>query len=105
MDLAINIGDYFDSPFGQEKTLGDLVSTFLNVAFVGAGVLILFLIVFAGFQMVAGAGQNKPENAEKAKQAMTGAAIGFVVIFVAYWIIRIIELVAGVNFITEPAIF
>lgn len=84
------------------KGLGDLVSLFLKASFAIAGLLVLFFIVFAGFQMIVGAGQNNPEAAKKGKEAATAAVVGFVIIFVAYWIIRIIELITGQPFITQP---
>ena len=52
--------------------------------------------------MIAGAGQDNPERAAKGKQAATSALIGFIIIFAAYWIIRLIEIITGVAFITAP---
>ena len=97
---GVNIGEQFGSPFGQSKTLVDLVSLVLSSAFVLSGLLVLFLFIFAGFQIVTGAGQNNPEATAKGKKAATSAAIGFAVIFMAYWIIRIIEFITGETFIT-----
>lgn len=82
------------------KTLGDLISLILKFSFVIAGVLILVMFLIAGFQIVMGAGQNNPDSAKKGKQAATTAAIGFVIVFVAYWIVRLIEIITKVNFIT-----
>ena len=33
------------------------------------------------------------------------ALIGFIIIFGTYWMIRVIELIIGVNFVTEPGGF
>lgn len=104
--LAIDIGKTFGSPFGgnlteEGKSLGDLVSLGLRVAFVVAGIFILFALIYAGFKMVQGAGSSDQQAAQKSKQAATSAAIGFVVVFTAYWIIRIIEAITGLNFITN----
>ena len=52
--------------------------------------------------MIASAGSSNPEGAEKAKKAATSALVGFVVIFVAYWIIRVIEEITGIKFVTQP---
>lgn len=98
----IDISNNFNSPFGKEKTVGDLVSLFLNGAFVIAGILVLVLFLVGGFSIIAGAGNENPEAAQKGKNAITGAIAGFVIIFAAYWIIRIIEIMTGSNFITEP---
>lgn len=102
--LALDIGPTFNSPFGQTKTIGDLVSTLIRSGMAVSGVIILFFLVFGGISMIAGAGSNNPEQAAKGKQAVTAAAIGFVIVFVAYWIVRIIEVVTGTPFITSPGL-
>ena len=89
---------------GTPQTTGSLITTILNTAFVGAGVIILFMFVYAGIQMIQSAGSGKSDSAEKAKQAATYAAIGFAIIFVAYWLIRLIEVITGSNFVTNPVL-
>ena len=101
---TVFIGTNFDSPFGQTKSLGDLVSLILEGSFAIAGVLLLFLIIFAGFSMIAGAGSNNPEQSAKGKKAATAAVIGFAIVFGAYLIIQLIELLLGSNPITQPGI-
>lgn len=98
----VPIGESFKSPFGQSLSLGNLISLVLSASFALAGLLVLFLLIFAGFQIVTSAGQDNPEAAAKGKQAATAAVLGFVLIFVAYWIVRIIELITGISFITAP---
>jgi hypothetical protein len=95
--LVFNIGDAFNSPFGKSQGLADLVSIILSNALVLAGVILFFLLIFGGFSMIIGAGQNNPEAAAKGKQAATTAVIGFIIIFAAYWIIQIIENITGLN--------
>jgi hypothetical protein len=102
--LAVDIGTQFKSPFGQESNIGSLVTLLLGSAFAVAGIILIFTFLKAGYSIIAGAGKDKPEELEKAKQSLTSALIGFGIIFVAYWIIRIIELVTGLTFITNPGI-
>lgn len=102
---VVNIGTEFGSPFTGEvggKGLGDLVSLLLRGAFVVSGIIVLFFFIMAGINIIAGAGQNNPEAVKKGKETATAAALGFVVIFVAYWIVRFIEVVTKSNFITAP---
>lgn len=98
----VDIGNVFNSPFSVSggKTIGDLVSLIINISFVLGGILVLFFIIFAGFNIIAGAGQNNPEAAKRGQQAATAAVIGFAIIFVAYWIVRIIEIITGYSFLT-----
>ncbi len=106
----IKIDEAFKSPWGlrpapggtETGSIGILVSLFLNVSFAISGVIILFMLIYAGFKTVQGAGSGDPKSAEQAKQAATSAAIGFVIIFSAFWIIRLIELITGETFITNP---
>ena len=101
---AVNIGDYFESPFGKSRSVGDLVSLILQIAFVIAGLMVIFLIIFAGYAMLLGAGNSDPQQTAKSRQAATAAVIGFIVIFVAYWIVRLIEEIIGQQFITNLTI-
>ncbi len=99
--LAVNIGDAFNSPFGRGGVgVGSLVSTLVSNAFVLAGIILLFMLVFGGIGILSGAGSNDPERAAKGKQAATSAVIGFIIIFASYWIIQIIEQVTGVGILS-----
>ena len=49
--------------------------------------------------MIAGAGKSDPQSVEKGKKAATSALIGFVVVFSAYWIVKLIETITGLNLI------
>lgn len=99
--LSFNLGDVF---FGDsdrfpkvEGEVGGLVSTILSTAIAVAGVIIVFLLVFAGISMIAGAGQGDPQKVGKGRSAATAAVIGFVIIFVTFWIIKAIEYITGVD--------
>jgi len=92
--------EFFGSGFTKLSELsgvGQLVSLVLNFAFVAAGVILLFFIVVGGIGLISGAGQNNPEKAEKSKQTVTSALIGFLVVFAAYWIVKLIEQITGVS--------
>lgn len=102
--LAVSIKDKFASPWGKEKELGELISIIVTAAIVIAGIIVLFMFVLGGISIISGAGQENPEKVAKGRQALTSAVIGFVIIFSAYWIIRVIELITEYNFITAPGI-
>ena len=98
----VPIGPVFDSSFGPGKnTIGDLVSILLQASLVIAGVIMLFLFIIGGFGIIMGAGNNNPEQSAKGQKALTSAVIGFVIVFTAYWVIRVIEIITGFNFITN----
>jgi uncharacterized membrane protein len=95
----IPIGSTFGSPFAAGKTIGNLVSTGLGIAFVVAGIILLVSFIIAGIGLISGAGNDNPEKLEKSKQAMTSTVIGFVVVFTAYWIVKLIGQVTGLELI------
>ncbi len=97
--LAFDIGNTFGSPIGQTGGVGlaDLVSLILSNAVAFAGVIMFFFFLGCGLGVIIGAGRNDPQTAEKGKQTVTAAVIGFIIIFVAYWIIQLVEGVTGVN--------
>ncbi len=93
----VNTGEKFGSPFGSGKTIGDLVSVILGISFVVAGIVLLVSFIIAGIGLISGAGQNNPEKLEKGKQALTSTVIGFAVVFTAYWIVKLIGQVTGLE--------
>lgn len=102
--LAVDIGQSFGSPFGISRGPADLVSLIVTGAIAIASVIALFLLILGGIGVIAGAGSDNPQQVESGKKAITYAIAGFILVFVAYWIIRVIELIAGVNFITTPGL-
>jgi hypothetical protein len=93
----MNIGEIFGSRFGQDLGVSDLVSIILSNAMVIAGILMFILILVGGFGIITSAGSDNPEGAAKGKKAVTAAVIGFIIIFAAYWIIKIIETLTGLS--------
>jgi len=98
--VAVNIGDQFlgpGHPLTSTEGIGALVSNIVQLGLTIAGIILLFLLVGGGLAMVIGAGNDNPEQAAKGRQAATSAVIGFLVVFAAYWIVRLIELITGIT--------
>ena len=77
--------------------IGSFVTVFLNVAFIGAGLILLFFFILGGIGMISSAGQDNPQKAEQAKKTITSAVIGFVIVFASYWIVKLIGQLLGVS--------
>lgn len=90
-------------PANTFSTIGSLVSVILFNVYVVAGVILLFLLIFGGFQIISSAGSGDAEGAAKGKGAVTAAVIGFLIIFGSYWIIQIIEVITGLKIFAPPA--
>jgi len=97
---AQTIGDTFfgtGSFLKETKDVGKLTSNLITAAIGLAGIIFIVLIIGGGIGMIAGAGNDNPEQAAKGKQAVTSALIGFIVVFAAYWIVQLIETFTGLK--------
>lgn len=97
--FQVNIGDYFqiggESISDVYPTFGDLFSTILFNVYTFAGVILLGLLIFGGFNFIIGAGSQESGQMDKAKKAITAALAGFAIIFASYFIIQLIEAITG----------
>jgi len=91
----VQIGSIFQSNWGKNWGLGNLVSVILSNAVVIAAVILFILILAGGIMIIAGAGSGNKEGVGKGKAAVTAAVIGFVIVFIAYWIILLMQNVFG----------
>ena len=92
---GFDIGEAF---FGEEdhfltrlRDVGTLVSLFLNNAIVVAGVVFVFLVIIAGFNMITGAGSANAQQFAKGRDILVAAIIGFIIVFAAWWIAAIVQ--------------
>ena len=86
-------------PGGNEiNNLGDLISTLIPYIFGITGFILLIMIVFSGFQMLTSAGN--PKAMESGQKRLINAIIGFVIIFLAYWLVKFAGQMLGIESIT-----
>ena len=69
--------------------LASLVNNALTYVFSIAGIILLLYLVWGGFDYLTSMGE--PKRAESAKGKITNAIIGFIIIFVAYWLVQILD--------------
>lgn len=72
---------------------GAIVSRLLTFAFPLAGLILFVMIVWGGFEMLTGA---TGKGIEAGRQRVTAALVGFTLLFVAYWVFQIVEVIFGV---------
>jgi len=110
--MAVPIGDYFNlgDPAGggainkitgiseyKDGNLGSILSIVLRNIYVIAAIVLFIMIFVGGLGMIINAG-----NAEKQKQSsqtLSSAVLGFVIMFLSYWLIKIIEIITGTTII------
>ena len=79
------------------SSIGSLISAILPNIYVAAGIILFFLIVFGGISYVRSAGSQDEEGIKRGQKAITSALVGFLIIFLSYWIIQIVEIVTGIQ--------
>jgi len=101
--LAIDWGEQFwikpnqgISKANQFQSIGALISTILPNVYITAGLILLFFLIFGGITVILGSGSNNPEQVEKGKKILTTTLMGFLVVFVSYWIIQILEIITNI---------
>lgn len=72
-----------------------LVNLLVRNLFVVAGIILFFMILLAGFKFIAGG----KKGLDDAKQIMTAALVGFLLMFSAYWIVQIVKLITRTNIV------
>ncbi len=94
--LPKKLGEFYEiSPpprFKEEFTdIGSIISALLPYLYVIAGLILFGAIIASGFQFLTSAGD--PKRTASAKGCLTNAVIGFLIVFISYWLIQIIEVV------------
>ncbi len=83
--------------------IGKIITLLLQNAITLAGIILLFLLIFGGINLIIGAGQGDPKKAAQGKQAITSALVGFAIVFLAYFIIQLIEVITGAHILYPPS--
>lgn len=82
-------------PGKEINTLGDIINIAIPVLFTLAGLVLLLYLLWGGFSLMLSRGD--PKAMEAAKEKLTNAVIGFVIIFVAFWLVQLLEVVFGIK--------
>jgi hypothetical protein len=83
----------------QDLTLGEIVSRLLPYLFAGAGLLLLLYLLLGGLQLMTSGGD--PKKTQEAKGKITNALVGFIIVFIAYWLVQIVGKILGIEIITS----
>lgn len=77
------------------KNLGQIIYTIIPYLFGIAGLILLLYLIWGGFSLMLSKGDQKA--VEAARGRITTAVTGFVIIFVAYWLVQILGLILGIE--------
>lgn len=76
-------------------TLGDILGSFVPFLLTLAGLLLFLYLIFGGFSLMLSRGD--PKAMEAAKGKITNAAIGFAIVFTAYWLVQLLSAILGLK--------
>lgn len=99
--LAINIGT--DTPLGsgalgtKYSSFSVLMSVIIKNSLTIAGIILLCFLILGGVTYIIGAGGDDPKKAQQSQAIITNTLIGFAIVFLAYFIIQIVEILTGLK--------
>jgi len=94
--MAVNLPTYAGTGFAFEnKTVGEIIGQALPYIYGFAGLGLLLMLIFGGITLMTAAGS--PDKAKAGYGKIVGALIGFLIIFISYFVVQIIEVVLGVK--------
>lgn len=95
---GINLGEEFTVGTNETglvkdifKTPADMVNLIANNLMVLGGIILFFMIIMAGFKFI----KDDTKAKQESKDIMKAAIGGFVLLFSAYWIVQIVQVITG----------
>ena len=91
MDYYGNTGFKFTN-----GSVGGVVGSLLPYIYVIAGLILLLMLVMGGIGLMTSAGN--PDKTKSAMGKIKAGLIGFLIIFISYFVAKIVEVALGVKF-------
>lgn len=92
---AISCAFQRQGTYGRFITPGGIISTAMPYVFGLAGTVLFVMIVWGALEIMLGATDAK--KADSGKQRITAAIVGFLILFSAFWIGQIVQIIFGIN--------
>jgi len=95
---AIDLPTYTGTNFKfANGTVGGVVSSLLQYIYVIAGLILLIMLIMGGITLMTAAGdQNKTKQGYG---MISSGLIGFLIIFISYFVAQIVQVALGVKFL------
>lgn len=90
--------DTFQPDQLENITLGSMINRIIQFLFPFALLILFVMLIWAGFEMFSGA-SNK-SSYESARKRATMAVLGFILMFISYWLIQVIEVLFGIQIVS-----
>jgi hypothetical protein len=97
-DIPCIAGEFQFNPTGlAQATPATIINQLLPWIFALAGLLLLAYLLYGGLQILTSVG--RPKAIASGVATITRAVIGFLVLFLSYWLIQIVEIIFSANII------
>jgi hypothetical protein len=78
-----------------DKNLGEIITTLLPYIYAIAGLALFVMLILGGITLMTAAGD--PAKSKDGYGKITAGLIGFLIIFVSYFVTQIVEVVLGIK--------
>lgn len=95
MDKLSDIINKTDLIGNKYPDLGSIISTLLPYIFVFAGLCLLVMLILGGITLMTAGGN--PDKAKAGYGKIVGGVIGFLIIFISYFVVQIVEVMLGIK--------
>jgi hypothetical protein len=75
--------------------IGNIISDILPYVFSAAGLILLLYLIYGGISLMTSQGDPKAMQAAQAK--ITNAVIGFIIVFISYWLVQLVGQMLGIK--------
>jgi len=95
--VSIDPSNGMGSTIGTEiPNFGFLIGKIITVAGIGAGIVLIAMLIIAGFNMMTAAGSGDAKKTQASEKMILDALIGFLIIVAVYLIIQLISAITNV---------
>lgn len=101
-DTPLGIGG--DKISTQYPTIGSVITFLYRNVFTVVGIVLVALLILGGIQYIMSAGSGDPKKTAQAQTIITDALIGFAVVFLAYFIMQVVEIVTGLTILNNTSL-
>lgn len=79
----------------EAETLGEVISQIIPYIYIIAGLILFGLLIMGGFSFLTSGGD--PKKVEAAQGKITHAVVGFLIIFLSYWLAQLLEILFDIQ--------
>ncbi len=90
-----------DNNISKYGSVSALITIFIKNAFTLAGIILVILLIFGGFNFIIAAGNDDPKKTQQAANTIKAALIGFAIVFLSYVIVQAIETFTGLKILNS----